>query len=46
MKKHCTVFLIILILSLAAVLSAWSKKSYQPTEKIPADTAVSFPVDI
>jgi len=40
--------LIILLLATAALAANTPpvKKKFRPTEKIPADTAVSFPVDI
>ena len=43
--------ILILILLFTAVVAVAAnnppaKKQYQPTERIPADTAVSFPVDI
>ncbi len=36
----------LLLIYAALTYAASSSKSYQPTERIPADTAVSFPVDI
>ncbi len=40
--------LIFLLVAVAAVAAKNPpvKKQYQPTERIPADTVVSFPVDI
>ncbi len=43
--------ILILVFLLTAVVAVAAnktpvKKQYQPTERIPADTAVSFPVDI
>jgi hypothetical protein len=45
--KRIIIFMV--LLSAAAALAANAppgKKKFRPTEKIPADTAVSFPVDI
>ena len=39
--------LVLLVLLAASVLAAQrSGRKYTPTERIPADTAVAFPVDI
>jgi len=43
------ILVLIILLGAAAVFAAQAhsgKKRFRPTEKIPADTAVSFPVDI
>ncbi len=43
------IVIVIVLLFAAAALAANApagKKKFRPTEKIPADTAVSFPVDI
>ena len=47
MKYGLQVLVLLLLLTLAlATAQGASKKKYKPTERIPADTAVAFPVDI
>ena len=47
MKKiHYALLVLALLLLSLAVAQGASKKKYSPTERIPADTAVAFPVDI
>jgi hypothetical protein len=46
MKRFILALVVLLSLTAVVAYSASSKKNYQPTERIPADTAVSFPVDI
>ncbi len=45
--KYLLLFLTVLLaIGAVTVYSATQGKNFRPTEKIPADTAVSFPVDI
>jgi len=43
------ILILVILFAAAAVFAAQAdseKKRFRPTEKIPADTSVSFPVDI
>jgi len=46
MKYIIAVLVVFLTISVVVASFGSSQKTYQPTERIPADTAVSFPVDI
>ena len=46
MKRIVLVLVLLLAVTAFAAGRSSSNKQFLPTEKIPADTAVSFPVDI
>jgi len=46
MKRILIIMILLLAAAAFAAKALSANKKFRPTEKIPADTAVSFPVDI